>query len=123
MKLELRPERGRLTVEREQGDPPAKRGGYGGGDGWSMEHHFMHMVKRELLRQHGIPLVKIRAVKDGHMMDDELPVLRPPRKRSGRIPDAHNICIWDGNYQIRSAAKAYNQGLAVDLDLMRTYYR
>lgn len=108
----------RLSVMREPGDAHARTSGYGG-DGWSKEHHFMYMVKKALAEKLGINLVKVQAYKDGHLMDDRLPVLRPAI-RSKPSPE-HNIGIYDDNYMIRSAADVYNVGKVVTLRVVRDY--
>lgn len=115
-------ERNYLLVQR--GDDPryAKRSGYSG-DGWSMEHHLMYMVKRALAGLYGAKLVKVAAAHDGHLTDDRLPILRPPRKlaKSERNAD-WNVCIFDEDYVIRSAARDYNAGNIVRLAIVRPYY-
>lgn len=118
-----------ITLERDfilvqRGDDPrrAKRSGYSG-DGWSMEHHFMFMVKRALAGLYGAKLVKVNAAHDGHMMDDRLPILRPPRKLpKGERNADWNVCIYDSSYAIRSAARDYNRGDIVHLRIARPYY-
>lgn len=115
-------ERNYLLVQRG-GDPRrAKRSGYSG-DGWSMEHHFMFMVKRALTGLYGAKLAKVNAAHDGHLMDDRLPILRPPRKLAKSERDADwNVCIFDPNYMLRSAAQAYNDGEVVYLAIERSYH-
>jgi hypothetical protein len=116
-------ERNYLLVQR--GDDPrrAKRSGWSNHDGWGMEHHFMFMVKRALAGLYGAKLVKVNAAHDGHLMDDRLPILRPPRKlaKSERNAD-WNVCIFDPNYMLRSAAQAYNDGEVVHLAIERPYF-
>ena len=109
-----------LTIERERGDPLARKSGYSR-DGWSREHHLMHHLKRALAQQHGIQLVKVSAVHEGHLLDDRVPILRPAAPRNRALPE-HNIGIYDADYMLRSAAEAYNRGERVQLTVVPDYW-
>lgn len=111
-----------LIIQREKGDPAARTSGFTR-DGWSREHHLMHHLKQALQRQLGIELVKVNALRDGHLLDDRLPILRPATPRGRTLPKPeHNIGIYHEQYMLRSAAEDYNRGDRVRLDIVRDYW-
>ncbi len=120
--MQLTLNRNTLSVQREKGDPRARMSGYSR-TGWSREHHFMLFVRRALAEQFGIELVKTRAGRDGHLLDDELPILRPAVPKGRTLPPPeHNIAVYQSDYMLRSAAEDYNAGRPVHLAIVRDYW-
>lgn len=87
-----------LTVFREQGDKRFNSGS-----------QFLYAVKKNLLSA-GIPVIKKRMWKDGHLTADTETYLRSPRSRSE--PTFH---IYYPDYQISEASADWNQNRVVFL--------
>jgi len=75
------------------------------GDKIKNESQFMYQVKKELIKMH-FDVVKKLMYKDGHMVSDTVYYIRDRRGRS---------CVWDDQYQIRSAADRFNRDGQVHL--------
>lgn len=67
----------------------------------------LHQVKQELIAQ-GYSVIKKRAAKDGHLVDDDLHYIRARD---------HTWAMWHADHQIESACESYNQEGKVTLVL------
>ncbi len=65
--------------------------------------------------------VKTGAVRERHLMDERLPVMRPAAPHGGALPE-HNIAVYDEQYMLLSAAEAYNRGERVALRVVPDYW-
>ena len=104
-----------LTIQREEGDKPAKASGFTRGiHGWGAEIHLLGMMQKRL-EPLGFNLTRSGVQRDAHMMGDEhMQYLRPRRKdlrKTGN--DFPCIYIFDGGYAVRSSAEDYNDGKPV----------
>jgi len=99
-----------LTVEREEGDA---RKFYGGERG-SGESQFFGHLRRALIAA-GIPMIRKRMYKDGHMVAEEQHYLRSPRIKRGQP----YLMIWNGNYAIEGADTMWNRDGCVLLQVER----
>jgi hypothetical protein len=68
------------------------------------EHALFHAI-RVFLNSHGFSVIKKRAWKDGHLLDDYQPYVRA---RSPRVGIPH-IAIWNGLYALRGTNEAWNK--------------
>jgi hypothetical protein len=84
----------KVWVVKEEGEKRAKN-----------DSQFMYRVKNELNRMH-YDTVKKLMYKDGHMVSDTVYYIRDRRGR---------FCVWDDQYQIRSAAERFNRDGQVHL--------
>ena len=100
MKVELDTKNCCCTVVKEPGDPIFRNGGWG-----DAESRLLYHVKN-ILNARGYDLIKKRMWKDGHLMDSHQLYLRT-RKRTGK-PDK-DIYIWNGNWLVEGAERAFNE--------------
>lgn len=120
MQVEIHKNRNYIRVIREEGDRKISGGSWG-----SKESQLFYHVKNEMEKQHGIPLVKIRAQKDGHLFGDEAtPILRPPKPRNINkiLPAYLNIGVYYGAWMLRCPADVYNRDGEVCLDILPEYW-
>lgn len=97
--------RGHVTFYREENDPKFYGIRYAAG-----ESNLLFYIKT-WLNQRGFELIKKRAWKDGHLLDDKQQYLRA-NKKSSKSP---HICIYSGFFAIEGAEKPWNEG---EVDLM-----
>lgn len=110
---------GILTVQREENDPKAIASGYTRHvHGWGEEIHLLHLIKTELNRA-GFNLASVKLGRDGHLMgDDNMRYLRTPATARRKRPVSYPyLWIVDGNWAVRSSAKAFNAGEIVRFDV------
>jgi hypothetical protein len=93
-------EGGGLSVTREEGDPKF----YGVREGKG-ESNFLHYLKTELNKK-GFDLIKKRAWKDGHLLDDMQQYLRTKNK-SSKTP---HVYIISNMWAIRGLEVDWNEG-------------
>lgn len=107
MKVEIRDNT--CIVTREPGDPHFRNGGYAQGNGG--ESRLLYHVKN-ILNAQGFDLIKKRAWRDGHLVDDRQQYLRT-RKPTG--DPAKDIYIWNGSWAVNGADKYFNEDGKVTL--------
>lgn len=116
LKFNLGTEGGTLTVQREPGDRKAQASGFTRHEhGWGAEIHLLYLILQELNKT-GFNLASVKVADDGHMYgDDHMRYLRTPKKalRKSDVPYPY-LYIVDGDYILRSSAKAYNKGEKVE---------
>lgn len=100
-----------ITFFREAGDKKVYAGGgWGKSHGWEAEHILMHRIVK-WLNERGFNLIKKRMSSDGHLYGDSAtPYIRPPHKQTAAQLLLPQIQIYDGDYAIRNANLAWNQG-------------
>lgn len=106
MKVELDFENFACLVTKEPNDPIFRNGGWAGGYG--AEHRFFYHVKLALQKQ-GYDVIKKRMVKDGHLVSEGQPYVRTRRWLTAKKDRSGEFAIFDGDYQIRDAAKVFNE--------------
>lgn len=97
---------GGVTFVREDGDPKF----YGHLEAKGEHTLFRHIAR--FLNRHGFDVIKKRAHKDGHLVDEFQPYIRTLKPGTG-TPDIYIISPF---YAIRGANEDWNEG-AVDLAL------
>lgn len=90
--------------------------------GWEGEHRLFYRLQQEL-KKLGIILVKKRAQEDGHLFGmTETPYLKCPMPKSRKNDNQPHIYIFDGNWELRNAAKAYNAKERIVLHVVGDIY-
>lgn len=97
------------TVIKENGDPVFHR------SNWSdAESTFLYHVKKALINQ-GFDVIKKRAWKDGHMVDDTLQYVRTRKLSCEGSKD--EFYIYNSNYALWDAGEIFNRDGQVILAL------
>jgi glutaredoxin len=65
----------------------------------------LHFIKK-WLNERGFELIKKRAWKDGHMLDDKQQYVRINKKSS----DSPHIHFYNGNWNLKGAEEEWNKG-------------
>ena len=109
----LMPSNNTLTVQREKGDKPYRPGSARSfSPGWYGAESNLLYTMQKYLKSKGIPCIKKRVWKDGHMFGEEqTQYIRSPGK------SGPGFYLYYGNHALRCHAQEYNKYEVVRFDL------
>ena len=100
-------------ITKEKGDPTYTASGWG-----TAESRLLYHVKNQL-NEDGYDLIKKRAYKDGHLLDDDMLYLRTRGPKS----KGPAVYIYNDKFALHDAGKEYSKKGAVDLHIDRDVFK